>query len=339
MDECRTELAAATARLARWSAATRPRRQPTAPSSAPHAQRCPEALEATDAAALAARRQAGQASCAKRRRGPTGGYCLRKGHASRGGNSCLSPVLATALLREAFVGDGPVVLDLGAGIGQYGRFFQEHAPSLRYVGLDGAENVEEATDGFVRFADLTDGLPRAVRALPKVDWVMSLEVAEHVPRASEARYLHTLTSLPTSGVLMSWAVPGQGSGGAGAKHVNCQWASYVDCTMGLLGFEWDSELEARLGKHRPNSTYPCPWLRYNLLAFRRAEGGALGAFRRADVRLLRSLLGGPVASSLFESLYANLTSAHCEPVVDVCSLGYKLLNSSSVAKLELRNRV
>ena len=131
--DCTAELAAAAARLARWSAAVRTRRLPSAPPGALATSTCPEALAATDAAALAARRQAGQMSCAKRRRGPTGGYCLKKGHASRGGNSCLSPTLAAALLREAFVGTSPVVLDLGAGVGQYGRYFQEQAPHLRYV--------------------------------------------------------------------------------------------------------------------------------------------------------------------------------------------------------------
>ena len=147
-------------------------------------------------------------SCLQKRRGPTGGYCVRKEHPARGGNSCLSPRLAALLAQHAF-GTGAHVVDLGCGLGQYGRYFASHFPSIHYTGLDGAENIEEATDGFVRFADLTDGVPRAVRSL-RTDWVMSLEVAEHVPRIGEARFVHSLTSLATTGIIMSWATPGQG---------------------------------------------------------------------------------------------------------------------------------
>ena len=101
----------------------------------------------------------------------------------------MSPNLATMLVQELFLSRGEashaVVLDLGAGIGQYGRFFKQHWPTqITYVGLDGAENVDDATNGLVRFADLTDGLPRGTRTLTHgVDWAISLEVAEYaMPR-------------------------------------------------------------------------------------------------------------------------------------------------------------
>ena len=45
------------------------------------------------------------------------------------------------------------------------------------MGLDGAEGVEEATNGLVRFADLTEGLPLFARK--PWGWGMSIEVAEH----------------------------------------------------------------------------------------------------------------------------------------------------------------
>ena len=37
--------------------------------------------------------------------------------------------------------------DFGAGAGLYGRYFAKHAPTVRWVGVDGADNVEVATDG------------------------------------------------------------------------------------------------------------------------------------------------------------------------------------------------
>lgn len=46
---------------------------------------------------------------------------------------------------------------------------------------DSAINVQEQTDGLVHFMDLTQ--PHAADEWPCVgaDWVMSLEVAEHIP--------------------------------------------------------------------------------------------------------------------------------------------------------------
>lgn len=323
---CRDELDAAKARLARWTnevtqldkkkkLATH--EETIAPAIVP-AGSCEADLEKIDAAAAAARKEAGRLSCLKIRRGPTGGYCLRKDRPRRGGNSCLAPGLAAALVQHAFVGRAVTVLDLGAGIGQYGEFFRSHAPAshIKYIALDGAENIEESTAGHVRFADLTDGLPRYVRKLPRVDWTMSLEVAEHVPRAEEARFLHTLTSVPAEGVILSWATPGQGGGGGGARHVNCQWASYVDCAMGWLGYDYDPDLVGKLGKHTRNSTYPCHWLRPNIMAFRRRrpDDHRHKKLDAADVPRLRALLGGPLASPEFEALYQNVTATRCERV-------------------------
>ena len=259
----------------------------------------------------------------------------------------MSPILARALARSVFIGGGVTVLDLGAGLGQYGRFFQEHAVGqhINYIGVDGAESIEAATGNFVRFADLTDDLPRFVRSLPKVDWVMSLEVAEHVPRSGEARLLHALATLPRQGIILSWATPGQAGGGGGARHVNCQWASYVDCVMGYLGFDWDHEIVKQLGDRQMNTTYPCHWLRHNLMAFRRRapsdhqhkkqfnfnhanakaykrKAAKVSRFHtphtRAETASLRALMGAapphtpPAASAAFELLYFNISATRCE---------------------------
>lgn len=314
---CDVELAAATARLARWSSALPDAQRVRMTASSTNAVgTCEAKLEAVEAAATTVRAAVGANSCAKRRRGPTGGYCVSKSKPARGGNSCLSAPFAERLARKAFVGPLVHVLDLGAGLGQYGTLWQTHPNTkhIRYIGVDGAENIAEATNGHVRFVDLTDGLPRDVRALPRVDWAMSLEVAEHVPRSGEARYMHALTSLPQTGVIITWATPGQAGGGGGARHVNCQWSSYVDCVMGFLGYDYDAELVASLGKHRKNSTYPCQWLRVNLMAFRRRprEDWLHKQLNEPDVPRLRALLGGPVASAEFEALYLNLSSTRCE---------------------------
>ena len=49
-------------------------------------------------------------------------------------------------------------------------------------------NVEEVSGGFVRYFDLTmEGLQ-----LPRADWVMALEVAEHIPNGQEQTFVRNV---------------------------------------------------------------------------------------------------------------------------------------------------
>ena len=62
-------------------------------------------------------------------------------------------------------------------------------------------NVESYTNGSLRFADLSVPL-----ALPRSDWVVSLEVGEHILWRYEAFFL---CNLHYHGVILSWASLGQ----------------------------------------------------------------------------------------------------------------------------------
>lgn len=84
------------------------------------------------------------------------------------------------------------------------RYFAAHDPTIRWLGLDGGEGVERATNYTVKFADLAAGLPAFVRRR-KWDWVMSIEVAEHVPAGNESRFVHNVVSQAQKGVVLSWA--------------------------------------------------------------------------------------------------------------------------------------
>ena len=85
-----------------------------------------------------------------------------------------------------------------------GRYFRDLAPTVQWTGVDGSEGIEEATQRFVRFADLaTDGLPRTLRR--PWDWVLSTQVAEHIPPLAEAAFMHTLTVHAQKGVVLEWA--------------------------------------------------------------------------------------------------------------------------------------
>ena len=138
MTSCVAELDAAKARLARWTSelarhekrmkALHPATSQTQVIPAEDAKMvarlnaavdadetiCQADLERAEAAAAAARKEVGRLSCLRIRRGPTGGFCLRRERPNRGGNDCLAPRLAAALVQHAFVGHAVTVLDLGA---------------------------------------------------------------------------------------------------------------------------------------------------------------------------------------------------------------------------------
>lgn len=212
------------------------------------------------------RKTLGQLSCKHTGLGPYGGFCLdaEKTRAT-GGNDILSVPLADHLY--SFLA-GYTVLDLGAGVGQYERRWADLAKSFtagtgptRVRAFDGAENIDEVTSGNVRWADLTernlelDGGP--------ADWVMSLEVAEHIPSNLEATFLSNLDRHARIGLIISWAVPGQG----GHHHVNNRAADYVIPTVEALG--WRFDLHAT-NETRAAVTGPvAPWFRETLFIFRR----------------------------------------------------------------------
>ncbi len=71
----------------------------------------------------------------------------------------------------------------------------------------------------MKYLDLT--LPQY--GLPMYDWVISLEVAEHIPAQFEAVYMDNIARHAREGVVLSWARPGQG----GYSHVNNRPFEYV----------------------------------------------------------------------------------------------------------------
>ena len=134
-------------------------------------------------------------------------------------------------------GDGSSLLDLGAGVGQYGHSLLSRLPGLCYRGCDGAGDVEAYTDRFVRFCDLS--LPLG---WPPAQWVLCLEVGEHVPGAAEETVLQNVATHACEGAIVSWAIPGQ----AGPGHINTQPNSRIVAKMHALNLTYDAGLTAAL---------------------------------------------------------------------------------------------
>ena len=84
------------------------------------------------------------------------------------------------------------------------------------------------TSGFVRWFDLS--LPLS---LPRADWVMSLEVGEHLASRLEPHYVRNLVAHARKGIVLSWANLGQ----PGYGHINNHSPAYLSALFSELGFQ------------------------------------------------------------------------------------------------------
>ncbi|KAL3944049.1 MAG: hypothetical protein SGBAC_001877 [Bacillariaceae sp.] len=135
------------------------------------------------------------------------------------------------------------VNDFGAGIAQYKSAITKEVPHLRYDAYDGAGNGEAYTKGMMEYIDLTLPLD-----LPVADWVISLEVGEHIPSKFEGMYIRNLHRHNTKGLVLSWAILGQG----GHSHVNNHSNEYIIKLFESLGYQYDVELTQRMRRTKHN---------------------------------------------------------------------------------------
>lgn len=112
---------------------------------------------------------------------------------------------------------GQRVIEFGSGKGCYVDALRRRG--IHAIGYDGAPDVAQQTRGLVAHADLTTPL-----SVGCADYVMSFEVAEHIPRQFESTFLANLDAHNTKGVLLSWSPIPDGNG-----HVNVRAESHVRC--------------------------------------------------------------------------------------------------------------
>lgn len=163
--------------------------------------------------------------------------------------------IANYILSLMLVGSN--VIDLGAGVGQYGKFIIDKNPKLanQYQAFDGALNVETFTDGFVKNANLG-----VVQELPVADWVVSLEVGEHIDHTMERDYIHNLHMSNRKGILLSWGVLHQ----KGNHHVNNHSPNYIHKKFSKLGYTLDTNKTLTL-----RNSVDFDWFRKSVYVFRR----------------------------------------------------------------------
>lgn len=131
-------------------------------------------------------------------------------------HSPFDPYLSSALISFLKKEKATSVVDLGCGTGQYTKALNEGGVSCR--GLDGNPNTLKITNGKCQTIDLSKTV-----SLGQYDWVLSLEVGEHIPKDSESIFLDNINKASRFGIILSWAIEGQG----GYGHVNERSNEYI----------------------------------------------------------------------------------------------------------------
>ena len=170
------------------------------------------------------------------------------------------------------------VSDFGAGVGQYGRALLSHDVRHRWTGYDAAGNVELATNGLVKYFDLSMPL-----SLPRTDWVMSFEVGEHVPPSQEMMVVRNLHAHNCRGIILSWAYLGK----AGVGHVNNHGRAYLTRLFTQLGYRVNEELSAMLRANRTKAQFARGLPKLLGLHPAHARARADGSVGRGVMRALR----------------------------------------------------
>ena len=127
---------------------------------------------------------------------------------------------------------GQKVASFGDGPGSYKEIFDRLKQVIVYDAFDGAPFCEELTNGNVKFLDLS--VP--IYHLNKYDWIISVEVAEHIPPEFEQIYIDNLIRHAKLGIVLSWSSPGQ----IGMSHVNERSFDYVRSQMESRNFVHDN---------------------------------------------------------------------------------------------------
>jgi hypothetical protein len=106
--------------------------------------------------------------------------------------------------------------DFGCGHGNYTKTLIENG--FVCEGYDGNQYTEMLTDGLCKVLDLSVPFYKT-----KKDFVLCLEVGEHIPKIYEETLINNIHNHNTNGIIISWALVGQGGDG----HINCQDNEYI----------------------------------------------------------------------------------------------------------------
>ncbi|HEY4517436.1 MAG TPA: class I SAM-dependent methyltransferase [Candidatus Paceibacterota bacterium] len=151
------------------------------------------------------------------------------------------------------------VLDIGCGTGAFLSVFKEQGSII--LGVDGAwvsKEERSIPDDAFQSADLE----RPLHLNKQFDLVVSLEVAEHISKASAKNFVENCTRHGDL-VLFSAAIPHQG----GTHHINEQWPSYWVALFAEQGYVPVDCLRKKIWNN-PEVSF---WFAQNILFFVKKE--------------------------------------------------------------------
>lgn len=145
------------------------------------------------------------------------------------------------------------IADIGCGEGRYMDYWNQ-----RGFNCDGYDGNFLVKNKEVKIIDFTED-----HELKKVyDWLISLEVAEHIPRRFENKFIDLLHKHNKYGIIITWSDDEK----KGDGHVNVRTNDYVDKLFTELGYTRDKCNEKLIRKVNYRLTY---WR--NLFIFKKNE--------------------------------------------------------------------
>ena len=150
--------------------------------------------------------------------------------------------------------EGKDIVDFGCGEGHYVRYFLEN--DIEAEGYDGNPFTPELSNGICKVLDLS----KPFYLGKTFDWVISLEVGEHIPPQYEKIFIENLMRHTKKGIILSWAVKNQG----GTGHFNEQNNNYIKSIFSKYGYVNDIDAENELRKQSSIS-----WFKNTIMVFRK----------------------------------------------------------------------
>lgn len=155
----------------------------------------------------------------------------------------------------AWMFKGQSVVDLGCGVGDYVHFLRDR--NVDCIGYDGNPTTQFLANDrtFCQVLDLAE----RVSFEKQFDWVLSLEVGEHIPETYEQEFMDNIGRHCARGAVISWAVPGQ----SGRGHYNCRTNDYIIGQM----IDRDLEIDEASGLMLRNHSI-LQWFKNTLMVFK-----------------------------------------------------------------------
>jgi len=169
----------------------------------------------------------------------------------------LANIIANFLMNE----NCKSVADYGCGPGWYTNIIS--SKGILCDGYDANAFTETIAkrcnySGNFYILDLTE--PHLLKK--KYNWILSLEVGEHIPPQYEDILINNIINNCSDGIILSWAIEGQD----GPGHVNCKNNDYIKNKFINLGYVNDLETE---NLFRQNTDETACWFRNTIMVFRK----------------------------------------------------------------------